>query len=135
MSGISLDEIDCHQVAFLHLTYEVEAARADDALRSVSAFIRDGNAVDTQYLVRQRREPAERVALAPDDHDGLDKPVYTVAEVASMLRTSRSAVYDMVRRGIKCLRMGRRMLIPRSTFLAILSGEVRLEAARNGSNT
>jgi excisionase family DNA binding protein len=64
--------------------------------------------------------------LAPDDHQGLDKPVYTVAEVASILRTSRSSICEMVRRGIKCIRMGRRMIIPRTAVLAILSGDARL---------
>lgn len=109
------------------LTYEVAAAAVDDALRLVSASVQDRNAVDIEYRVLQRREQAPRVEPRPDDYQGLDKPAYTVAEVSSMLRTSRSAIYEMVRRGVKCIRMGRRMLLPRSTVLAILNGEARFD--------
>ena len=112
------------------LTFEVEAANINDALRSVSASIQDRNVVqdrnaaNVEYLVRQRNESAAPATLALDDYQELDKPVYTVAEVASILRTSRSSVYEMVRRGIKCIRMGRRVLISRGAVRAILSDEV-----------
>ena len=49
--------------------------------------------------------------------------VLTVDEVASRLEISRSSAYEAVRRGeIPSLRIGRRIVIPVSMFLAWLRG-------------
>jgi excisionase family DNA binding protein len=110
-----------------HLTYELDAASADDALRSVSTSLRDPNAVNVEYRVSQRLEVAAPSSPVHEDDFGLNKPVYTVAEVASIFGGSRGSIYELVRRGIKSVRIGRRVLIPRSTVAAILNGEVRLD--------
>ena len=109
------------------LTYEVEASCPDEALRSVSTSVYDSNAVNVEYNVRHGREVAPSPSPKRDDDHGLDKPVYTVAEVASMLGSSRSSVYELVRRGVKSIRMGRRVLIPRGSVAAILNGEAQLD--------
>jgi excisionase family DNA binding protein len=108
------------------LTYEIEAPAADDALRLLSASINDHNAVNVEYLIRPQLEVAPPALAVRADNHGLDKPVYTVAEVASVLGSSRGSVYELVRRGIKSIRMGRRVLIPRGTVASILNGEVGL---------
>jgi excisionase family DNA binding protein len=107
------------------LTYEIEATTADDALRQVSTSIYDHNAVNVEYVVRPRLEEKLPAPKVMDSH-GLDKPIYTVAEVASILGSSRGSVYELVRRGIKSIRMGRRVLVPRGTVASILNGEVGL---------
>ena len=116
-----------HYSVEVRITYEVDAESAEDALRQVSSALVERDGIFAEYLVRERHEAAASAAPQRDDYQGLDKPVYTVAEVASYLGSSRASVYEMVRRGIKCIRMGRRVLIPRGTILAILNGEVRLE--------
>jgi len=107
--------------------YDVRANTADEALRLVSPAIQDDQTIDVEYSVRERREPAApKESTVPDLH-GLSKPVYTVTEVASILGTSRSSVYELARRGASSARLGRRVLIPRSTLIAFLNGELPLK--------
>ncbi|MBW3591044.1 MAG: helix-turn-helix domain-containing protein [Actinobacteria bacterium] len=54
--------------------------------------------------------------------------VYTVEEVAELLRIGRSAAYEAVRRGqIPALRFGRRLRIPRSALDQLLRIHTSLE--------
>jgi len=115
------------------LTYEVQANTPDEALRLLSLNLYDDEAVSVEYSVRKRQpEPVAPEAPMmprepePPDLHGLTKPVYTVSEVASILGASRYSVYELVRRGIISFRLGRRVLIPRSTIVAMLNGEVHL---------
>ena len=51
-----------------------------------------------------------------------DRPTFTVAETAALLGVSRDAAYDAIRRGeISSLRLGHRILIPRSALTRLLS--------------
>ena len=109
----------------IRTVYEVEADSADDALRRAS-IARQGDGAQIEYFVRLQRKAEALASPLRDDDQGLDKPVYTVAEVALLLRSSRSSVYELVRRGVKHIRMGRRVLIPRGSVAAILNGEVQL---------
>ncbi len=109
------------------VTFEVQADSAAEAIRLVSTSDHNDEAVSIEYLVRQK---SEQIALAESkslDSYGLDKAVYTVPEAAAIMRTSRSSVYEWVRRGITCIRVGRQIRIPRNTLIGILKGEIRFE--------
>ena len=115
------------------LTYEVQANTADEALRLVSLNVDHNQVVSVEYSIRERqqepvaaKEPVMPKGPQPSDLHGLTKPVYTASEVASILGASRYSVYELVRRGVVCVRLGRKVLIPRSTIVALLNGEVRL---------
>ena len=55
---------------------------------------------------------------------------YSVEEVAEMLGIARNNAYERVRRGdIPSIRMGRRLLIPRERFHALLNGLINEGAA------
>jgi excisionase family DNA binding protein len=106
------------------VTFEVQAENAAEAVRLVSTSDHNDEAVSVEYLVRQEDQ---RIALSeakPPDSYGLDKAVYTVPEAAAIMRTSRSSVYEWVRRGITCIRVGRQVRIPRNTLIGILKGEI-----------
>ena len=107
------------------LAYEVQADTADEALRLVSLMLLDHRPVSVSYSVRERPEPIAQGEAQPDDLHGLTKPVYTLSEAASLLGTSRSTVRQ--RFGSISIRLGRRVLIPRSKIIAILNGEVTLD--------
>ncbi len=109
------------------LAYEVQADTADEALRLVSLMLLDHRPVSVEYSVRERAEPIAPRESQPDDPHELTKPIYTVSETASLLGTSRHSVYELVRRGLGCVRLGRRVLIPRSKIIGILNGEVSLD--------
>jgi len=56
-----------------------------------------------------------------DEHE--ERLVFTVVEAAKMLRLSRGLMYDAVRQGqIACVRVGRRILIPRVALQRLLDG-------------
>ena len=111
----------------VHVAYEVQADTADEALRLVSPLVRDDRAVGIEYHVRERPEPVRPKEPQPADLHGLTKPIYTVSETASLLGTSRHSVYELVRRGLGCVRLGRKVLIARNKIIAILNGEVQLD--------
>lgn len=73
------------------------------------------------------------VADTPDRYRSSATPapeavVYTVEEVAELLRIGRSAAYEAVRRGqIPALRLGRRLRIPRSALDQLLRIHTSLE--------
>jgi len=47
--------------------------------------------------------------------------VYTVEEIAELLRISRSSAYELVNRGaLRAVRVGRRLRVPRSAFQEFL---------------
>jgi len=51
--------------------------------------------------------------------------ILTVDETAEFLRLGRSSVYDAIQaRVIPALRIGRRILIPKSALLAMLDGQL-----------
>jgi excisionase family DNA binding protein len=108
----------------VRLGYDVRADTADEALRLVSPAIQDDETIAVEYSVRERQEPVPPTDPKSPDLHGLTKPVYTVTEVASILGTSRSSVYELARRGASNTRLGRRVLIPRSTVVAFLNGEL-----------
>ncbi len=66
----------------------------------------------------------ELTALGEAMFDGLpDTPVFTVDEVAKLLRIGRSAAYDLVRqRRLPSLRLGSQIRIPRRALVAFLRG-------------
>jgi excisionase family DNA binding protein len=109
------------------LAYEVQADTAGEALRLVSQMILDHRTASVEYSVRERPEPIALKEPQPADLHGLTKPIYTVSETASLLGTSRHSVYELVRRGLGGIRLGRRVLIPRSTIIGILNGEAPLD--------
>ena len=52
------------------------------------------------------------------------KITFTVTEAAELLGISRSSAYGCVRRGeIPSLRLGRRVVVPRRAFEALLDGQ------------
>jgi excisionase family DNA binding protein len=108
----------------VRLGYDVKADTADQALRLVSPAIQDDETIAVEYSVRERHEPAPAMEPKSPDLHGLTKPVYTVTEVASILGTSRSSVYELARRSASNTRLGRRVLIPRNTLVAFLNGEL-----------
>ncbi len=56
--------------------------------------------------------------------------VYTVAEAARLLRVSKPTLYEALRTGVvPCLRLGRRVLIPRAGLERLLAGEQASEPA------
>ena len=119
-------------VVHARLTYEVRAGTPDEALRLVSLNVDHDQAISVEYSIRERqqepvapKQPVMPKGPEPSDLHGLTKPVYTVSEVASILGASRYSVYELVRRGVVCVRLGRKVLIPRSTIVALLNGEVR----------
>ena len=69
--------------------------------------------------------------MAQDVPDSAEQPdVYDVPEVAKRLRISRNAAYDGVARGeIPSLRIGRRIVVPRLAFEALLQGTAAPVAA------
>ena len=81
--------------------------------------------ISVEYSVRERAEPIAQREAQPDDLHGLTKPVYTLSEAASLLGTSRSTIRQ--RFGPISVRLGRRVLIPRSQIIGILNGEVPLD--------
>ena len=85
-------------------------------------------ALSVEYSLRERPEPiAPKESQPPADLHGLSKLVYTVLETASLLGRNRRSVYEQVRCGLRCVRLGRKVLIPRSKIIAILSSEVQLD--------
>ena len=103
------------------VTFEVQAENAAEAVRLVSTSDHDNEAISIEYLVRQQDQPIARSEAKPCDSYGLDKAVYTVPEAAAILRTSRSSVYEWVRRGITCVpRRQTGSRIPRNTLIGIL---------------
>jgi excisionase family DNA binding protein len=84
-------------------------------------MVQDSREASVKYSVRERPEPIAPKEPQPADLHGLTKPVYTVSETASLLGTSRRSVYELVRRGLGCVRLGRRVLIPRSKIIAMLN--------------
>ena len=110
----------------VRLGYDVRADTADEALKLVSSAIQDDETIAVEYSVRERHEAAPPIESKSPDLHGLTKPVYTVTEVASILGTSRSSVYELARRS-SSTRLGRRVLIPRNTLVAFLNGELPLK--------
>jgi len=52
--------------------------------------------------------------------------VLTVEEVRKRLRLGRNAMYDAINNGqVPSIRLGRRILIPRVAFEAMLRGEIK----------
>jgi excisionase family DNA binding protein len=111
----------------VRLGYDVKADTADQALRLISPAIQDDETIAVEYSVRERQEPAPPIESKSPELHGLTKPVYTVTEAASILGTSRSSVYELARRSASNTRLGRRVLIPRSTLVAFLNGELPLK--------
>ncbi len=76
-----------------------------------------------QWTNRADQDP-RAAALDETDFDGLpDGAVFTVEEVAEILRVSTGTVYDMVRRRqISSLNLGRAIRIPRRALVAYLRG-------------
>ena len=111
----------------VRLGYDVRADTADEALKLVSSGIQDDETIAVEYSVRERHEAASPIESKSPDLHGLTKPVYTVTEVASILGTSRSSVYELARRSSSSTRLGRRVLIPRNTLVAFLNGELPLK--------
>ena len=63
------------------------------------------------------------------------KITYTVTEAAELLGISRSSAYECVRRGeIPSLTLGRRVVIPRRAFEALLD-RTRFPETQDGRNT
>ncbi|HZJ28142.1 MAG TPA: helix-turn-helix domain-containing protein [Acidimicrobiia bacterium] len=63
------------------------------------------------------------------------KITYTVTEAAELLGISRSSAYECVRRGeIPSLTLGRRVVIPRRAFEALLD-QAHFPETRDGRNT
>lgn len=63
--------------------------------------------------------------LGLDTAPKLETAVYTVEEVAQLLRIGRSSAYEAVRRGqIPALRLGRRLRVPRSALEQLLRGHL-----------
>ena len=63
------------------------------------------------------------------------KITYTVTEAAELLGISRSSAYECVRRGeIPSLTLGRRVVIPRRAFEALLD-RARFPETQDGRNT
>jgi excisionase family DNA binding protein len=108
----------------VRLNYDVRADTADEAVRLVSPAIQDDEMIVVEYSVRERQEAALPAEPKSSDLHGLTKPVYTVNEVAAILGTSRSSVYELARRSAGISRLGRRVLIPRSAIVAFLNGEL-----------
>lgn len=109
------------------VTFEVQANGAAEAVGLVSSSDHNGEAIRVEYLVRQEPAKIAQTESKPLDSYGLDKAVYTVPEAAAIMRTSRSSVYEWVRRGIACIRVGRQVRIPRNTLIEILRGELNLK--------
>ena len=70
--------------------------------------------------------PVLEQAILVDDDTLPDKPTFRVEEVATMLGISRSSAYRAAQLGqIPSFRVGRRMLVPRTALLRLLTaGEV-----------
>lgn len=103
------------------LAYEVQAETADEALRLVSRMVHDDRSASVEYSVRERPELIAPKKPRQDDLHGLTKPVYTLSEVSALLGTSRNTINQ--RFGSGFVRLGRRVLIPRSKIINILNGE------------
>lgn len=108
----------------VRLSFDVRADTADEALRLVSPAIQNDETIAVEYSVRERQESAPSADSKSPDLHGLTKPIYTVNEVASILGTSRSSVYELARRSAGISRLGRRVLIPRTAIVAFLNGEL-----------
>jgi excisionase family DNA binding protein len=55
---------------------------------------------------------------------GVERLTVTVAQAGVMLGISRTSAYERVRRGeIPTVRLGRRLLVPKTRLLAMLEGE------------
>jgi len=64
-----------------------------------------------------------RTAVGGDDEDPDERLVWSVEEMAARLGISRSFAYEAVQRGdIPHLRIGRRILIPRSALHRLVEG-------------
>jgi excisionase family DNA binding protein len=60
--------------------------------------------------------------FAWSEPDPPDKPTFTVEEVGQILGVSRAAAYRAAQRGeIPTLRVGRRLLVPRTALLSMLT--------------
>lgn len=60
----------------------------------------------------------------------MDRWTVTVEEAAQMLGISRSSAYECVRRGeLRALRLGRRLVVPRSALEELLGGTSASAAA------
>lgn len=58
----------------------------------------------------------------------------TVAEASAMLGLSRNAGFAAVKRGqIPCVRIGKRLLVPKIQLAKLLQGDGKTESGGNGS--
>jgi excisionase family DNA binding protein len=64
----------------------------------------------------------------------MDRWTVTVEEAAQMLGVSRSSAYECVRRGeLRALRLGRRLVVPRSALEELLGGTPAAPSAPTGT--
>jgi excisionase family DNA binding protein len=62
--------------------------------------------------------------------------VLTIEQVAEYLGVGRSTMYDAARRGdVKCVRLGRRLLVPKARLEDFLTGEIGEEKENGGPTT
>jgi DNA-binding NtrC family response regulator len=82
----------------IRTTYEISAENLESALRSVPpAEERCGlKPLATEYVLRERAAPLTPAFENDASAHGLDKPVYSVSEAASILGTSRSTLYEKI---------------------------------------
>ena len=66
----------------------------------------------------------------------MDRWTVTVEEAAQMLGISRSSAYECVRRGeLRALRLGRRLVVPRSALEELLGGTSAAPSAASSAPT
>ena len=66
----------------------------------------------------------------------MDRWTVTVEEAAQILGISRSSAYECVRRGeLRALRLGRRLVVPRSALEELLGGTSAAPSAPTGTES
>lgn len=80
-----------------------------------------------RYAVLLKGSHLSKVVFMTSGHDNsqaAERLTFTVEEVASILGISRNSAYEAVRRGeIPTIRLGRRILIPRSRLEDLLASQ------------
>ena len=60
--------------------------------------------------------------------------VLEVTEVAAVLRTGRTATYDLIARGdLRAVKAGRKLRVPRGALLEFLGEQLEYESSENGT--
>lgn len=95
-----------------------------ELLQAVRLLFSEKEAIAKPKALSERDPDIELAALDDAIYDGLpDQAVFTVDELANLLRVSKASIYNMVKqRRLRSLSFGRQVRIPRRALVAYFRG-------------